>query len=423
VNPRFPIYIPTKGRYESNLTIRALEAIGVPYIAVVEDQERDAYAASGVPEDRLLVLPFAGRGLVPTRNWIWDHALEHGHEWFWTMDDNIRGFYRLHYNLKTPVGDGTTIAAVEEMTLRYENVPLAGMNYFMFASRKTVVPPLYINNRVYSNMLIHTDYRDPRGKAYRNEGTYNDDTDLNLRILKDGNCVFLFNAFLIFKETTMSVKGGIGYTRSETKEEDDRWISTNELVQKHPDVATMTKKWGRWHHHVDYSQWHGVGRRGNFPRLRDGVELKDEPNNFGMVLRIADPPKRTKVEVAPVIPTAPSGWTPDEIPNLDGVDEVAFDFETTGLRWWAGDRPVGVGVAWRNGDRVESRYLPFAHAGGNLPEERVKEFVASLKGKRLAAHNAKFDLHMARAWGVDLLDTPTTDTMHIGAPRRSSAEQ
>ncbi len=417
MNPRFPIYIPTKGRFDSMLTIRALDTIGVPYVAVVEDREREAYARSGVPEDRLLVLPFSGRGLVPTRNWIWDHALEEGDEWFWTMDDNIRGFYRLHRNLKTPVADGTILAAVEEMTLRYENVPLAGMNYFMFASRKTVVPPLYINNRVYSNMLIHTDYRDPRGKPYRNEGTFNDDTDLNLRILKDGNCIFLFNAFLIFKETTMTVKGGIAYERNEVKEKDSRWIASEELRLKHPDVTAVTRKFGRWHHHVDYSQWQGPSRRGNWPRLREGVVLSDEPNNFGMVLRIDDPPeKRTKVEVATVIPMAPEGWTPDEIPNLDAVDSIiAFDYETTGLRWWDGDRPVGLAVAWRQGATIESRYLPFAHAGGNLPEERVKEFANDLRRHRLGAHNAKFDHHQGREWGADLIDVPTTDTMHIGA--------
>ena len=58
-------------------------------------------------------------------------------------------------------------------------------------------------------MLIKTDIKDYKGNPYRNEGFFNDDTDLCLRILKDGYCTILFNAFLIEKSVTMTVKGGL----------------------------------------------------------------------------------------------------------------------------------------------------------------------------------------------------------------------
>lgn len=45
MNPRHPVYIISKGRWESRLTSKALEAMRVPYHIVVEPQEYDDYAA------------------------------------------------------------------------------------------------------------------------------------------------------------------------------------------------------------------------------------------------------------------------------------------------------------------------------------------------------------------------------------------
>lgn len=44
VDPRYPIYVISKGRWESRLTVKALEKIGVPHNVVIEPQEREAYA-------------------------------------------------------------------------------------------------------------------------------------------------------------------------------------------------------------------------------------------------------------------------------------------------------------------------------------------------------------------------------------------
>lgn len=250
---RYPVYVPSKGRHGSCLTMRALARVGVPHKVVVEEQEHDLYAAALGTDRDIVVLPHRDKGLVATRNWIWDHAEASGVERFWTMDDNIKGFYRLNRNLKVPVADGTFLAVMEDFTDRYVNVPISGMNYFMFASRKTVMPPFYLNTRVYSNMLIKSAARDRRGRRFRNEGFYNDDTDLCLRVLKDGWCTILFNAFLIEKSVTMTVKGGM----TPFYQGDGRWKMADELRRKHQDVAKVTRKWGRWQHHVDYRPFAG----------------------------------------------------------------------------------------------------------------------------------------------------------------------
>ena len=55
VKNQFPIYIPSKGRADSRLTIKALEEMGVPYTVVVEEQEYSEYAKV-VPKKNILVL-------------------------------------------------------------------------------------------------------------------------------------------------------------------------------------------------------------------------------------------------------------------------------------------------------------------------------------------------------------------------------
>lgn len=270
MNPRWPIFIPSKGRADSRLTSKALDALGVPYLCVVEPQEADAYSEAMGGASKLLVLPFRDRGLVATRNWIWDYAAELGTPYFWTMDDNIKAFFRLNRNLKVPVSDGTIFAAAEDFTERYENVALSGFHYFMFASRKEKNPPVEFNTRVYSNMLIRTDI------PYRNRGVYNDDTDLCLRILKDGWCTILFMAFLAEKSVTMTVKGGM----TPLYQGDGRLKMAQELQRAHPDVTKIVWKWGRWQHHVDYRPF-----KGNKLKLKAGVVIPDEPNEYGMKLK------------------------------------------------------------------------------------------------------------------------------------------
>jgi hypothetical protein len=119
-------------------------------------------------------------------------------------------------------------------------------------------------------MLIKADI------PFRNVTFYNDDTDLCLRILKKGFCTVLFYAFLADKITTMVVKGGMTDYYEKT---DKRLEFAKELQAAHPDVVTIVKKYGRWHHHVDYRPF-----RKNKLVLKPGVVIPQEANNYGMQL-------------------------------------------------------------------------------------------------------------------------------------------
>lgn len=273
MNPAYPIYVISKGRWESRLTSKALEKMHIPYKIVVEPQERAKYAAVIDPEIILSPCDFSklGQGSIPVRNWVWEHAISTGAERHWILDDNIEGFYRLNHNLKTPCMTGAIFKAAEDFVDRYENVAISGFHYFMFAKRKDKLPPFMRNRRIYSCILLRNDL------DYRWRGRYNEDTDLSLRILKDGWCSILFYAFLALKMTTMTVAGG----NDSLYQDDGRLKMAQSLQEQHPDVATISWKFGRWQHSVDYSPF-----KGNQLRLKQGAIVPEGINNYGMVLQV-----------------------------------------------------------------------------------------------------------------------------------------
>ena len=272
MNPKYPVYIISKGRYERRMTVRALDKIGVPFRIVIEPQEYDLYS-SVIDPSRILVLPFSnlGQGSIPARNWVWEHSIAEGADRHWILDDNIKGFYRLNYNLKTPVAGGSVFRAAEDFTDRYENVPMSGFNYFMFATRKNKLPAFVMNTRVYSCILLNNK------SVHRWRGRYNEDTDLSIRFLKDGDCTILFNAFLAEKEQTMTSTGG---NSDELYQDNGRLKMAESLAAQHPDVARVSWKFGRWQHHVDYSPF----KRNKLIR-KPGLVIPNGINNYGMVLQ------------------------------------------------------------------------------------------------------------------------------------------
>jgi hypothetical protein len=276
MNPRHPIFIISKGRADTRFTSRTLEELGVPYHIVIEPQEYDKYAAVIDPK-KILVLPFSnlGQGSIPARNWVWEHSIAQGHARHWIMDDNIRYFYRLNRNLKVRVADGSIIRASEDFVDRYTNVKMSGLNYAFFCPADLKRPPYYLNTRIYSCILLSNDI------PHRWRGRYNEDTDLSLRIMKDGYCTVLFNAFLCGKMATMTMKGGnTEEVYAKNKEQfDNRRTFAESLKAQHPDVVEITMKWGRWHHHVDYSPF----KQQLIPI--EGLDIPKGNFEYGMELR------------------------------------------------------------------------------------------------------------------------------------------
>lgn len=275
MNPRYPVYVISKGRWESRLTIKALERCNTPYHVVIEPQEYEQYA-SVIDRKKIKILPFSnlGQGSIPARNWVWQDSVNRGFNKHWILDDNLRAFYRLYQNKKYYMTSSVGFCAIEDLADRYTNIALSGMQYEMFVPRKAKCPPLILNTRIYSCILINN------AIPYRWRGRYNEDTDLSLRALKDGWCTILCQAFLANKEQTMKMKGGnTDELYKQSGKFDGRLEMAKSLQKQHPDVTKIVWKWNRWQHEVDYRPF-----KKNRPILKKGVIIPDDPNNYGMKL-------------------------------------------------------------------------------------------------------------------------------------------
>ncbi len=224
MNPKHPVYIISKGRWDSRHTSIALEKMNMPYSIVVEEQEYDQYA-SVINKDKILILPKqyiedydacnstlyydgsfitdhgTSKGSGPARNFCWEHALENGATSHWLLDDNIKAFGRINRNLYIHVTSGTIFKA-----------------------------------------------------------------------LKDGWCTIQFNAFIQEKATTQTMKGG-----NEEIYKNGTLDKSKMLARLHPDVAEVVWKFNRWHHKVDYKPF-----KKNELKKKKGLKIKKGINNYGM---------------------------------------------------------------------------------------------------------------------------------------------
>jgi len=277
---KYPIYIVSKGRWKKRLTADALQEMGVDFKIIVEQHEFENYAKE-VGAEKVLVLPKSyldeyvtcdelgvakNKGPGAARNFALDHSNSKRH---WVLDDNIDGFYRLNQNLKVKCLTPAIFRAAEDFVDRYENVPLAGFNYVMFAKRKDTPPPFVLNTRIYSCLLVNNSIK------YRWEGRYNEDTHLSLRVLKDGDYTIQFNAFLANKVRTQKMAGG---NTDDFYAKEGTLNKSKMLEDLHPDCSKVVWKFDRWHHFVDYN-------------LFKKNQLKRKPdwnfsgiNNYGMKL-------------------------------------------------------------------------------------------------------------------------------------------
>jgi hypothetical protein len=284
MKPKYPIYIVSKGRWDSRLTSKALERMNVPYYIVVEQSEYEEYCAMIDPV-KVLILPQSylndydtcddlgfskGKGPGAARNYAWEHSITLGAKRHWVMDDNIDAFHRLNNNMKIEAETGSIFRAAEDFVDRYENVPISGLNYYMFCKATDNVPPFVLNTRIYSCLLIENEI------PYRWRGRYNEDTDLSLRVLKDGFCTVQFNAFLAGKVNTQKMSGG---NTDEFYKHEGTMNKSQMLEDLHPDVARVVWKFNRWHHEVNYRQF-----KKNRLIRKQGVVVPKGVNEYGMKL-------------------------------------------------------------------------------------------------------------------------------------------
>jgi len=283
-NTKYPIYVVSKGRHDKCYTSRFLSQMEVKHYVVVEPFEFDKYNESiGNEYCKILKLDMKfkeeydtyddlgdskSKGPGGARNFCWWHSMQNNYDWHWVMDDNaLEGFHYMNNNKKQKCRTGEIFKATEDFVDRYSNIAIAGLNYSMFCKMSDKTPAFVLNTRIYSFLLIRNDIK------YRWRGRYNEDTDLSLRVLKDGWCTIQFNAFLAGKCTTQKIGGG---NTDEFYASEGTLPKSKMLEDMHPDVSKVVWKFNRWHHHVDYS---GFKQK---LKLKDGLKFDNVINNYNM---------------------------------------------------------------------------------------------------------------------------------------------
>lgn len=285
IKNRFPLYIPSKGRYGTMHTSHALTTMGLHHTIVVEPQEVDLYrdAAKGT-HATIVELDMSYKekydycdefgtdistGSGPARNFIWDLSIDQGHSWHWIMDDNIKYFGLNQQGQRGRTDNPVFWTAMEDFMHRYTNVIMGGPNYafFVFATKK----PFHANTRIYSCNFIRNDM------PFRWRGRYNEDTILSLDMLKKGYATCLFNGFIQYKMGTQSVKGG----NTDTVYKHGTYDKSKMLADVHPDVAKLSFQYGRQHHHVNYNRF----KKNLYVKKLDYEKPKDPTYGFRKVVR------------------------------------------------------------------------------------------------------------------------------------------
>jgi hypothetical protein len=287
IQPQYPIYVITKGRWKKTFTIDTLEDMGVDFYICVEPKEYDDYCSNpNIDKNKILILPenFSeqGNGAVPVRNWVWEHSVQQGHEKHWQLDDNISWFYRWNNNKQLKVRDGVFFKIMEDFSDRYENLGMVSCQYKSFIPGiDTGREEFILNTRAYSCILINSELLDERLEE-RWRGRYNDDTDLSLRVLSTGDlCIVNFNSLLSGKQTSGSMKGGMAEIY-DNHSHNGYMLKFNALKDKWGDIIKLTNKRhkdGRPHHIVEYTKLFKQKLK-----LKEGVELTPKVNDYNMIL-------------------------------------------------------------------------------------------------------------------------------------------
>lgn len=237
----YPIYVLSKGRYDTNYTAKFLINDNINFYLIVEKEEYDLYKKA-LPNVNIIQLPESNKGPCYVRNFIFQDSINKGHKKHWQLDDNIRYIKRWHKGKRIRANSKLAFFTCEQISDRYENVGLIGLNYSMFGISKA---PYYRTNvHVYSFFLINNE------TPIRFRGQFNLDTDICLQYLTNKYATIQVQAFLADKIATMTMKGG-NTTRYKgtgrlkmAKELENNWpqfVKTKIRFNRHQHVVSWNK--------------------------------------------------------------------------------------------------------------------------------------------------------------------------------------
>jgi len=204
--PRYPIYIPSKGRSDCCRTAHLLNRNECEFKLVVEPQDIDSYTKK-FGASYVLALPEDNPGHVSySRNWIKQHAHEAGAVRHWQLDDDINRFMFYTNNRRSCQPADTILQSMEQFADQYKNVAVCGPMYSTWAAMAR--KPFSVNRLCASAFLISDDDQFVWRRVI-------EDVDYCLQVLAAGFCTVLFHAFAM--DVVSPVADSVAYSMSEKR--------------------------------------------------------------------------------------------------------------------------------------------------------------------------------------------------------------
>ena len=254
--PKYPIYIVSKGRAYNPMTAKIFEGAGIDYFIVVEPQEADEYAAA-LSKERVLVLPFSNKGLgsFPARNWCWEHSMKAGYAKHWVFDDNMGVFRKWSDGKRIKLSDAKLALKYVEAFSDSNSIDISGFEDLNFSIR----PPkkaFKINVHVYSALLIKNSL------PFRWRLKYNEDVDLCLQVLDSGGSTASCQYFLRDKiATSNKMKGGNQTELYQGNDPKKKLLKAKMLQAVWPQYVKVVIRFGRFHHLIDWKIFSRKGQK------------------------------------------------------------------------------------------------------------------------------------------------------------------
>ena len=258
MKPKYPVYILSKGRWDSCLTANFLLEDKVDFKIVVEPDEASLYIEKYGAE-HVIIAPEAFSkqklGPVPVRNFIREHSHKAGHKWHWQLDDDLKQIYYYTKGKGTRVNSGEAFAKIEQFNDMYTNIGIIGLASKVFAFSKS--KPFKVNQQVYGCILFKNDMP----YKWRCLG---EDTDMTLQVLSGKLCTVSMNVYVFDTVSSGTNKGG----NSDLYKDDGRLLRTKVLIRNWPHLITISKKWGRPNHEMGH-----IWKKFDFPLIRKQDEV------------------------------------------------------------------------------------------------------------------------------------------------------
>lgn len=179
----YPIYVASKGRPDAP-TFTTLAASNLLYNVLVEPQDEEAYRQARPRGAHFIPLADNDRGLAYVRQRALDIARAAGGEWFWMLDDDIRGFYRAHDRKAWPAPADEVLAEAEAAITVDDFVGQGALEYQQYAWSNE---PGKITRNSYADVAVLI--KSGVMADYREELPLKVDRDFTLQVLASGHDV------------------------------------------------------------------------------------------------------------------------------------------------------------------------------------------------------------------------------------------